>query len=162
MKISLLRAELARVKMERDILGKRRRISRKCKVEVRLHTCTPYGMADLGMADLGAVSCAAGQHGRVPRAFGGTRHRDCCPEDGLVQVLFGQRGRVDLPQRPGQPRTKPSRGWSGTTRPDCTRRWTMSARCSSSRTGWPHRPSKSIRESAWGTDSRGKVSLAPS
>jgi|SRR5664279_685531 len=38
MEISCLRAELARVKMERDILGKATAYSRKARNEVRLHS----------------------------------------------------------------------------------------------------------------------------
>lgn len=45
MEIALLRAELARVKMERDILEKRRRTSRRSGSEVRLDRATPRAMA---------------------------------------------------------------------------------------------------------------------
>ena len=78
MEIARLRAELARVKMERDILGKgdpqrpcsggawtrRTRTSQRQRSEVRLHPASPAGVADLG-----AVPGAGGQRGRVPRAL---------------------------------------------------------------------------------------------
>jgi transposase-like protein len=46
MEISRLRAELARVKMERDILGKARRTSRRSRDEVRLYFPEPACVAD--------------------------------------------------------------------------------------------------------------------
>ena len=61
MEISRLRAELARVKMERDILGKRRRTSRKARNEVRLYSTSPAGVADQC-----AVPSSAGERGRLP------------------------------------------------------------------------------------------------
>ncbi len=64
MEIARLRAELARVTMERDILGKRRRTSPRQRSEVRLHPASPARVADLG-----AVTGLAGQRGRVPRAL---------------------------------------------------------------------------------------------
>ncbi len=48
MEISRLRAELARVKMERDILKRRRRTSRKSRCEVRLRLATPQQLAGSG------------------------------------------------------------------------------------------------------------------
>ena len=78
MEIARLRAELARVKMERDILGKgdpqwpcsgeawprRTRTSQRQRSEVRLHPASSAGVADLG-----AVPSAGGQRGRVSRAL---------------------------------------------------------------------------------------------
>ena len=68
MEISRLRAELARVKMERDILVKATAAqaarSEPGQVEVRLHQ-PPLPC----VADLGAVSSVRGQRGRVPRAL---------------------------------------------------------------------------------------------
>jgi transposase len=68
MEISRLRAELARVKKELDILGKRRRTSRKRRVEVRLHSSPPSRVAHLG-----PVSGAGGERGGVPRSLRATR-----------------------------------------------------------------------------------------
>ncbi len=48
MEISRLRAELAWVKMERDILKRRRRTSRKSRCEVRLRLATPQQPAGFG------------------------------------------------------------------------------------------------------------------
>ena len=78
MEIAQQRAELARVKMERDILGngdpqwpcsgeawtRRTRTSQRQRSEVRLHPASPAGVADLG-----AVPSAGGQRGRVSRAL---------------------------------------------------------------------------------------------
>src|SRR6218665_2018962 len=64
MEISRLRAELARVKMERDILGKATASFAKRRAEVRLHSPQPPGVADLC-----AVPSPAGQHHRLPRKF---------------------------------------------------------------------------------------------
>ena len=64
MEISRLRAELARVKMERYILEKRRRTSQRGRPEVRLHRAPPAGVADLG-----AVPSAGGENSRAPRAL---------------------------------------------------------------------------------------------
>ena len=47
-----------------------------------------------------------------------------------VERLHGQRFKTRR-----HAKTKPSRGSFGTTNPDCTRRWPMSARCASSKTG---------------------------
>src|ERR1035437_5904720 len=47
MENSRLRAELERVTMERDILGKRRRTSQRSSDEVRLHSTLQAGLADL-------------------------------------------------------------------------------------------------------------------
>ena len=55
-----------------------------------------------------------------------------------------------------RPRTKLSPGCSGTTRPDCTRRWPTSALCGSSKTGLRLRPCKSIRDSAMGYGFQGQ------
>ena len=78
MEIARLRAELARVKIERDILGKgdpqwpcsggawtrRTRTSQRQRSEVRLHPASPAGMADLG-----AVPGVGGQRDGVSRAL---------------------------------------------------------------------------------------------
>ena len=68
MEISRLRAELARVKMERDILGKATAAQAACAepvlIEVRLHQPAPPRVADFG-----AVPSARGQRGRISRAF---------------------------------------------------------------------------------------------
>ena len=78
MEIARLRAELALVKMERDIPGKgdpqwpcsggawtrRTRTSQRQRSEVRLHPASPAGVADLG-----AVPGPGGQRGRVSRAL---------------------------------------------------------------------------------------------
>ena len=67
-KISRLRAELARVKMERDILGKATAAQAACAkpvlIEVRLHQPSSPRVADLV-----AVPSAGGQRGRAPRAI---------------------------------------------------------------------------------------------
>jgi transposase-like protein len=44
--IARLKAQLAQVKMERDILKKRRRISLRSRCEVRLHRATQNCLAD--------------------------------------------------------------------------------------------------------------------
>ena len=49
--------------------------------------------------------------------------------------------------------------WPGTTERDCTRRWPMSARCSSSKTGLRLRPSKPIRDSDMGYGFQGQAQL---
>ena len=64
MEIARLRAELARVKMERDILGKATAYFAKERSEVRLHPTPPPCMADLG-----ALPSAGGQRERVSRAL---------------------------------------------------------------------------------------------
>lgn len=68
MEIGRLRSELARVKMERDILGKATAAPAACAEpglsEVRLHPTPPARVADLG-----AVPGAGGQRGRLPRAL---------------------------------------------------------------------------------------------
>ena len=68
MEISRLRAELALVKMERDILGKVTAAQAACAepvlTEVRLHSG-----ASAGVADLGAMPRAGGQHRGVSRAL---------------------------------------------------------------------------------------------
>jgi transposase len=61
MENSRLRAELARVTMERDILGKATAYFAKGRNEVRL-----YSTQQAGLADLGAVPGAAGERFRVP------------------------------------------------------------------------------------------------
>ena len=68
MEISRLRAELARVKMERDILGKataaQAAYAEPVLIEVRLHQPSSPRVAGLG-----AVPSARGQRGRAPRAI---------------------------------------------------------------------------------------------
>src|SRR5664279_5692346 len=61
MENSRLRAELARVTMERDIWEKRRRISRSARNEVRL-----YSTQQAGLADLCAVPGAVGERLWLP------------------------------------------------------------------------------------------------
>ena len=60
-------------------------------------------------------------------------------------------------------RMKSSTGYSGTTRRGCTRRWPMSARRGSSKTGLPINQSKPIRDSAmgYGFQGQGQFSVAP-
>jgi Transposase len=65
MEISRLRAELARVKMERDILGKRRHTLQKARSEVCLHR-----MPSADLADLCAVPGARGERIRLPSTSG--------------------------------------------------------------------------------------------
>src|SRR5271168_3029700 len=65
MEISRLRAELARVKMERDILGKAMAYFAKGRSEVRLDSTQPPLVADPR-----AVLCARGERGRLPRTHG--------------------------------------------------------------------------------------------
>jgi hypothetical protein len=63
MKIARLRAENARLKMERDILGKPWRTSRRSDSEARLHRAAPPYVADfVGLRNTG------GQFQRLPRA----------------------------------------------------------------------------------------------
>ena len=65
MEISRLRAELARVTMERDILGKATAYFAKGRSEVRLHPTPPARLADLG-----AVPGARRQRRRLSRTLG--------------------------------------------------------------------------------------------
>ena len=69
MEISRLRAELARVKMERDILGKATAAQSACAKpalsEVRLHPSSPPRVADLGAVPVLGASVA----GYQPRAL---------------------------------------------------------------------------------------------
>ncbi len=65
MEISRLRAELARVKMERDILGKRRRTSPRKGSQVRL-----YRRSSAGVADPHSMSRAGRQRPWLLRALG--------------------------------------------------------------------------------------------
>ena len=78
-KISRLRAELARVKMERDILGKRRRTLPGATVKVRLYPAPPACLAGLG-----AMPGAAGQRGLPPRAPGAPRQRQRLSDEALL------------------------------------------------------------------------------
>ncbi len=48
MEIARLKAELAKARMERDILKKRRRILRGSRGEIRLYRATSHGLADSG------------------------------------------------------------------------------------------------------------------
>ena len=79
MEISRLRAELARVKMERDILGKATAAQAACAEpglsEVRLHPAPPARVANFG-----AMPGAQGQRGRVPRTLrAGCQHGPAAP-----------------------------------------------------------------------------------
>ena len=66
MEISRLRAELARVKMERDILGKATaHTMQEGRFEERLHRALPACLASFG-----AMPRIAGQRGSLPRAPG--------------------------------------------------------------------------------------------
>ena len=66
--ICRLRAELARVKMKRDVLGKATAAQAACAepvlIEVRLHQPSSPPVADLG-----AVPSARGKRGRISRAL---------------------------------------------------------------------------------------------
>ena len=55
-----------------------------------------------------------------------------------------------------RPRTKLSTGCSGTTEPDCTRRWPTSVRCGSKKTGWPGSPGRQVRSPAMGYGIQGQ------
>ena len=60
-----------------------------------------------------------------------------------------------------RPRTKLSTGCSGTTEPDCTRRWPTSVRCGSKKTGWPGSPARQVRSPAmgYGIQGQGQIPL---
>ena len=74
MEISRLRAELARVKMERDILGKATAYFARVRSEVRLHPTPPARVADLR-----AVPGAGRQRERLSRALRSPGQRCAAP-----------------------------------------------------------------------------------
>lgn len=65
--IERLKRELARVKMERDIIKKRSATSRKTHREVRLHCPAPYGVA--GQGDVPGDDCPSHWVLRLGGAF---------------------------------------------------------------------------------------------